>query len=228
MTEQQFEQLKQRLDASAKQSPSSLDDAILSNANMTIEQNKFKQGKGQSSDTRFQKKSWLFGFLQTTFAQSAFVSIVLTAAVFVVLALLIKPDVKDSILVVDSNQVEFELLGQALHEPKPLQADQSETTLSIAEIDMPQTQQGRDLILAQMSLLDVQALLDEMTFAEHQDRQFTQSMLSLAMKDIRVMIDNENLNGARVRYARLKESCASCLLPDSLEALLINASQGST
>ena len=235
MTEQQFKQLKQRLDASAKQSPTSLDDTILSNASMAAEQSKLKQSKDKtlSSNISLEKNALFSGFLQTTFAQSAFISISLTIAVFTVLALLIKPDVEDSTVVSDSKEVGFKLIGQTTLESNvsqvyQAQTNQSQVNVLIESIDMPQTQQGRDQILAQMPLPDVQVLLDEMVFSVHQDREFVQSMLSLAMKDIRIMIDNENLNGARIRYARLKENCATCPLPKSLEALLIHASQEST
>jgi len=221
MTEQQFKQLKQRLDASAKQSPTSLDDTILSNANMAAEQSKLKKCKDKtlSSNISLEKNALFSDLLQTTFAQSAFISISLTIAVFTVLALLIKPDVEDSTVVSDSKEVGFKLIGQTTLESNvsqvyQAQTNQSQVNVLIEPIDMPQTQQGRDQILAQMPLPDVQVLLE--------------SMLSLAMKDIRIMIDNENLNGARIRYARLKENCATCPLPKSLEALLIHASQEST
>jgi len=198
MTEQQFKQLKQRLDASAKQSPTSLDDTILSNANMAAEQSKLKKCKDKtlSSNISLEKNALFSDLLQTTFAQSAFISISLTIAVFTVLALLIKPDVEDSTVVSDSKEVGFKLIGQTTLESNvsqvyQAQTNQSQVNVLIEPIDMPQTQQGRDQILAQMPLPDVQVLLGEMEFSVHQDREFAQSMLSLAMKDIRIMIDNE-------------------------------------
>ena len=226
MTEQQFEQLKQRLDASATQSPASLDDTILAKAEVVAEQN---QNQEIVSNTRSEKTSWLLNFFQTTFAQSAFVSIALTAAVFATLALLIKPaHQEESTITFESNKIEFDLVHESTNGLNGLQNDHMKTKVLIPTIEMPQTQQGRDQILAQMPLPNVQVLLDEMDFAAQHERELTHSVISLAMEDIRVMIDNNNLNGARVRYARLKESCASCPLPSSLEALLIVTSQEST
>jgi len=223
MTEQQFEQLTQRLKASAKQSPESLDQAILANANAVAEQN-----QRQVTATKPKKTSWISNLFQTTFAQSAFVSVALTVAVFATLALLIKPDQQESTLASDSKNIEFDLVRQSPNESTGLEINRPKVDALRPQIAMPQTQQARDQILAQMPLPDVQALLDEMDFSAQHDRQLTQSMISLAMDDIRVLIDNQNLEGARVRYARLIESCESCPLPNTLEALLIVGSQEST
>ena len=228
MTEQQFEKLKQSLDKTAKPSPSALDDAIFSIAKSQIEQNLSKEPVDDLSDSKREKSSWFLAFFQTSFAQSVFVSVALTVAVFGVLAFLITPEQHEPSVVSDSKHIEFDLVAQTQSVSKVAKYRDSLAYFQSLSVEMPQTQQGRDAILANTPLPDVQVLLDEMNFSADQDLLFTESVISLAMKDIRILIDDNNLEGARVRYARLKGNCASCPLPESLEALLIVTSLEST
>jgi len=235
MTEKQLEKLKQHLDVTNKQSPTLLDEAILAQAKVAAEKRQLEQTQEQepTTNTSSGNKSWLSSLFQTTFAQSAFVSVVLTVSVFTALALLIKPQHQEPLVISETKNIEFDLvqkpsLGTSRSHENNSKNKRLQLSEYMAQVKMPETQQGRDQILAQMPLPDVQTLLDEMEFSAQQDRQLTKSLISLAMEDIRVMIDMKNLNEARVRYARLKDNCVSCPLPDSLEALLIVVSQGST
>ena len=54
--------------------------------------------------------------------------------------------------------------------------------------------------------------------------QMTQN-IGLALSDINGMIRMGELDGARERYAQLRESCVDCGLPDSLELLVLNSRQ---
>ena len=230
MTEQQFERLKQHLDASSKQTSVDLDKSILHAAMQRAEQNETQQpdeGKNTKKRLGNQLHNWLSGWLQTTAVQSAVVSVALTVFVFVGLALTIKPEQQTTISNSESMAFTFNSTDQ-LDDKTQRNDDVKALIQKVEPLQMPVTQQGRDQILAQMSLPDVQTLLEAMEFEQHDDRQSAESVISIAMQDIRIMIENQNLNGARVRYAGLKQRCAKCSLPESLEALLLTTPQNTT
>ena len=147
--------------------------------------------------------------MQTTTAQSAFVSIVLTVFVFIGLALMIKPEQQNNEQWSESEsksiRFEFEPTNQSdsIVKNEKMILSSEQYLLQQKQIQMPTTQQGRDQVLAQMSLPDIPTLLDEMNISERDDHEFTKSLISIAMQDIRFMIDNQNLNEARVRYLSL-------------------------
>ena len=234
MTDEQFERLKHHLDASSKQTPSSLDKTILSAAKKQTNVVKEGENSDTSKGSVNKLKAYLFGLMQTTTAQSVFVSVVLTVFVFIGLALMIKPEQQNNEQWSESEsksiRFEFEPTNQSdsIVKNEKMILSSEQYLLQQKQIQMPTTQQGRDQVLAQMSLPDIPTLLDEMNISERDDHEFTKSLISIAMQDIRFMIDNQNLNEARVRYARLKQSCSSCPLPDSLEALMLMSSPSPT
>ena len=234
MTDEQFERLKHHLDASSKKTPSSLDSTILSAAKQQINVVKESEGKDLSKGSVNKLKAYLLGLMQTTTAQSAFVSVALTVFVFIGLALMVSPKQQSEpqLSASESKSIKFEFESanhsDSIVKEKKSQLSSEQYLSQQKQIQMPTTQQGRDQILAQMSLPNIQSLLDDMNITERDDHEFTKSLISIAMQDIRFMIDNQNLNEARVRYARLKQSCSSCPLPDSLEALMLMSSPSPT
>ena len=229
MTEQQFEKIKALLDASTPlQTSSKLDNKILSMAAQQVDQDKQQQARGQMSAGSYKKVlSWLQKLTQNGIAQAAVLSTALTLVVFVGMAQLFKIEQGPSFVASEQTTVEFEVSSKRVDETAPVR---TAIALPTIEFEMPETQQARDQILANMPLPDINSLLNDIVLQDSSDRQFTQSVVSIAMKDIRFMLDNGQLNDARVRYARLKEHCPECELPDSLEALVVitNNSPGST
>ena len=211
MTEQQLNRLKQHLDSSAELTPSNLDNDILKAA---------QQQLGQNTENK-QTNSWINRLIKSSFAQAGLVSVGLTMLFFVSFALLVKPNSSPSIES-ESYVIEFEYGKKA-----PQTAIKNTSEHIVEELEMPKTQQGRDQLLAQLTLPDVDELLAGIGFEDHQDHAHTKSLINIAMSDIRFMLDNDRFDNARLRYAQLKQRCEDCPLPDSLEALLINSFQGS-
>ena len=209
MTEHQLNRLKKHLDSSAESTPSNLDNDILKAAQLKLEQNTENK----------QTHSWLNRLIKSSFAQAGLVSVALTMLFFVSFALLVKPNSSPNIKS-ESYVIEFEHGKKA-----PQTAIKNTSEYIVDELEMPETQQGRDQLLAQVALPDVDALLAEMGFDEDQGHE--KSLINIAMSDIRFMLDNDRFDNARLRYAQLKQRCEDCPLPDTLEALLINSFQGS-
>ena len=209
MTEHQLNRLKQHLDSSSESTPSNLDNDILKVAQQQLEQNTENK----------QTHSWLNRLIKSNFAQAGLASVALTMLFFVSFALLVKPNSSPSIES-ESYVIEFEHGKKA-----PQTAIKNSSEHIVEELEMPKTQQGRDQLLAQLALPDVDALLAEMNFDE--DQGHVKSLINIAMSDIRFMLDNDRFDNARLRYAQLKQRCEDCPLPDTLEALLINSFHGS-
>ena len=229
MTEQQFEKIKELLDASKPaQSSTELDNKILTMAAQQLDQDKQQQVRGQIFAGSFKKVlSWLQKFTQNGIAQAAVLSTALTLVVFVGMAQLLKVEQGSSFTASEQTTLEFKVSSKIVNETLPAR---TKVALPTIEFEMPETQQARDQILASMPLPDINSLLNDVVSQDSRDRQFTQSVVSVAMKDIRFMLDNGQLDDARVRYAKLKKRCTECSLPDTLEALVViaNYSSGST
>ena len=103
----------------------------------------------------------------------------------------------------------------------------SESTLILSSIERPVSQNVRDQILLEMKLPDAQILLDEMGFSLTDDRQIAAVAITDALLDIRLMIKDGELNNARQRYEQLRLNCIVCVLPNSLEAVVLNFSPDS-
>lgn len=220
MTEQQFEKIKSLLDASAPiQSSSELDNKILNAAVQQADLNKQAEMTKQNP-TRLVEilLSWLGNLKQNGFAQAAALSTVLTLVIFVGMAQLLISEQEPSLAVSEQTAIEFEITDAGVN--KDSMAMRAVPVTPVVEFTMPETQKARDQILASMPLPDIQLLLSDTVLSNSNDRQFSESLISIAMTDIRFMLDNGQLDDARVRYATLKDLCVECALPDSLEALV--------
>lgn len=78
-----------------------------------------------------------------------------------------------------------------------------------------------DEILQEFSLPSPTELAQRMNFGSSTDQWAMVSTLSTAMADIAAMIGVGEFEQARDRYQRLRQSCLSCQLPDSLEKLAL-------
>ena len=148
MTEHQLNRLKQHFDSSAESTPSNLDNDILKVAQQQLEQNT------ENKQTHF----WLNRLIKSNFAQAGLASVALSMLFFVSFALLVKPNSLPSIEG-ESYVIEFEHGKKA-----PQTAIKNTSEHIVEELEMPKTQQGRDQLLAQVALPDVDALLAEMGF----------------------------------------------------------------
>jgi len=212
MTEQQIRQLQELLDSSdALENSSELDATILRAAKANV----------RNADTnRFSSLS-IFGLISPSVFTAVAASLVLTVGVFIMMSQVIITDkelkvVKDSPMPVElefsPNKVTDKVdPARALNRPRTV----AQTPTS--------SMQARDQILADMSLPDVRQVISTMEFSLDADRALAQQSLQLAMNDIRSMIGQGRLNNARQRYERLRESCEVCTLPNTLEALVLNA-----
>ena len=75
-----------------------------------------------------------------------------------------------------------------------------------------------------LELPSAEALLDGMEFVAASERLAAQTELVRALGDIHVLLKGGELDNARERYERLKHACGVCMLPDSLEALVLAGS----
>ena len=228
MTEQQFEKLKTLLDSShAPDNSTQLDNKILSAAKQNIAQPTHNRVQESSkSNLRISSVSWFARFFQTGLIQSAVLSVTLTLALFFVLGQILKTDPEKSY--VKKPVSEYEHSSQALSEIQFATQEESvaanlDTPITVVNTPLPEPDfsDPRDQILAQMSVPDIQALLNDMNFNQQSDRQFAQSLISLAMSDIQFMLEVGNLDNARQRYAQLKQNCNVCTLPNTLEELAL-------
>ena len=223
MTEQQFEKIKTLLDASAPiLSSTELDNTILNAAVQQAELNKQTQApKQRLNHLSTTLVAWLRELHQHSLAQAAVLSTALTLAVFVGMAQLLKSGQAPSLSASEQTTIEFQTSGPDIS--KDSMAVRTTPVMPIVEFNMPETQHARDQILANMPLPDIQLLLSDTVLLSTNDRPFAENVISIAMTDIRFMLDNGQLDDARTRYAALKERCAKCALPDSLEALVANS-----
>lgn len=229
MTEQQFEKLKQLLDASdAPQNSEALDQTILSAAHQHAAQTKkqqHKQQKQQLAHRRFM--SWLTNVLQAGLIQAAVLSVTLTLALFFVFGQITQVD---EVTFVADNSLEYH---ESLRRNPPVASFGQQNNYiqdsfserpnqSFETVEAPQMVSSREQIVAQMQLPNIQSLLDGMVFEHQTDRQLAESAIALAMNDISFMLNAGDLDTARQRYALLKDTCRVCELPDTLEALAQN------
>jgi len=218
MTEQQFEKIKSLLDKSQTlESSSELDALILDSAAQQADLNKQLVTDDQASVYSFKAiLVWLRRLSQGGVAQAAVLSLVFTLAVFAGMAQLLKTDKALLVAGTEETMLEFEanpvVSITERQVTKPIKPE--------LEFTMPETQFGRDQILASMSLPDIQSLLSEIVQPVNGDREFAKSQITIAMADIGLLLNDGKYDGARIRYAQLKEHCLECALPESLEALV--------
>lgn len=84
------------------------------------------------------------------------------------------------------------------------------------------TQLKRDRVLTIYPLPDSRAVVASMTFELEQQRVAASENIQLALNDINLMLKQGQLNDARQRYDALRNQCPYCVLPDSLELLVLN------
>jgi len=216
MTEQQIKQLKEILDLSqCAENSSELDQRILQAA----------QAKTLLSESDNDEKStWVNGFkriLAHGFSQAAVASLIFTFALFLGMGYVTK---------VDNNSISTkQQLGLEEYIDITDKKDNKKTTqIAISKPDFiinqaPQTENMRDALLAKMTIPNTQLLLDDTQFPQLSDRDLARDAINMAMNDIQFMINQGAFNEARLRYARLKESCQGCSLPESLDAMALNS-----
>ena len=228
MTEQQFEKLKTLLNSSrAPENSTELDHKILGAAKYNIERSAHRHEEASESISHTSLiASWFARFFQRGLIQSAVLSVTLTLTLFFVLGQILKTDQESSYaknpLRSNENNTGLLLDIQLTKQEKNV-SDNKGTPIIEAQTTLPEPEvlDPRDQILAQMTVPDIQALLNDMNFNQQSDRQFAQSLISLAMNDIQFMLEVGNLDNARQRYAQLKKSCDVCTLPNTLEDLAL-------
>jgi len=213
MTKQQVKHLKTLLDSSAvEESSKELDEKILRAANAQIEQNR--------RDKTQKNRSLLIFRSRGTFGAAA-LSVVLTIGCFWGLSQLFKADEAYAPLVIRSEKVKIDVVeGSNVATPKELIIDDTHQLNN--PLDVPESADARDLILADMDLPRTQDLLSSIYVEQASDRVFMHNNIIAAMDDIRDMLNGGRLDKARQRYEELRQLCDGCRLPESLEALVLN------
>jgi len=212
MTEQQINELKQILEHSdlGKNSNSQeLDEKILLAAQKHTANIKLK-----SAPSNFRKNIFTPSFAAAVF------SVMFTVFLFLGLGKMLSVDHIDIPAPLASDSQELDV-GETSN---PL-------ILSTPDISRPEKPsveptalaRNRDSILQELPLPSVDKLLGDMDFDIDADRSLVKDTLSIAMHDIGKFIQVGELDDARQRYQRLRQSCSMCTLPESLESLaLIN------
>lgn len=212
MTEQQIENLKKILSTSEQQPNSAeLDDKIMTAAV------KYAPIKKRLIDfLRIENQ-------QFNVISSVGLSILLTVALFFSLSFILSKDEisQDQSYIVDRTDFEFQVEAND-HETSIV------TSSPIEFIERPISADARDQLLAGMQPLDIKAILDSMEFTHTNDRELAEMAVTQAMNDIRFMVMEGELNNARDRYDRLRRSCSTCTLPETLEALVFNQTSSSS
>lgn len=222
MTEQEFEQVKGLLKAApVDENSSSLDEQILSAArhHSALASGHVPQGSWLSQFLRSEPLKALGRFLQSGFIPSAAVSLALTVAVFFGFGQLLSIETQPPRLSVH----EVPLIKAQISDDAKQVAIRVDSKQEIVVVQKPELELAREQIVAQMTLPDIQVLLNTMAFGGVNDRQLAESALRVAMHDIRQLLDRGNVMNARERYAQLRQMCVACTLPDSLEGLALVA-----
>lgn len=77
-----------------------------------------------------------------------------------------------------------------------------------------------ELLKTDLVLPNTEELLKELDYALPQHQRDARNAISLAMNDIRRMLDGGRIENAKDRYEELVENCDVCILPATLEALV--------
>ncbi len=198
MTEQQIEKLKIILESSNnKENSPELDNKILTAARIKVNENK--------------------SFIAFGSFSAASLSIAFTVCLFLALSLIL--DVREApIKLLSKQSVKTE--NKAYLEPI---ANNSFDEVKIKRPVKPTQNHQPAIQIDNTSFTDiefptVESILDSMELVS-EDRHFASNELSNALAEINLLIRGGEINNARKRYDRLRQSCHVCRLPTTLEAL---------
>jgi len=217
MTEQQIKNLQEllndssveKLDGSTDNDLSELDGKLLNAAKQYV------PGKKASYLSILFER---FSFRSFGFINAMALSVMLTLGLLFVLGQLTQLD--DSLILAS---------GEIPQGEKVVEKERGQLTKTVIldSAERPVSMNVRDQILLDMKLPDAQILVNEMQFSLADEKQIASVAISNALFDIRLMINDGELNNARQRYERLRKNCVVCVLPNSLEAVVLNFSPDS-
>jgi len=212
MTEQQIKNLQEllndssveKLDGSTDNDLSELDAKLLNAAKQYV-----PVKKASYLSILFER----FSFRSFGFINAMALSVMLTLGLLFVLGQLTQLD--DSLILAS---------GEIPQGEKVVEKERGQLTKTVIldSAERPVSMNVRDQILLDMKLPDAQILVNEMQFSLADEKQIASVAISNALFDIRLMINDGELNNARQRYERLRKNCVVCVLPNSLEAVVLN------
>jgi len=214
MTERQIENLKKLLmNSKVTEDTPELDDKILTAAK-------------QHAKNLTRQSNW--SLLQFGTLSSVTLSIAFTVTLFFGLNQILNINAPSEIQAQHNAEVNVALLANKQKATQPSASvitHPNELIKKLGVVSAPEAQPVRDQILAQLELPNTQDILATMSFQLQEDHKLAENSINFAMSDIRQLISGGQLDKARVRYAQLREMCDGCTLPNTLEALVINAHQ---
>lgn len=196
MTEKEIKQLKQLLESSDANQPSTeLDQRILAKAEQHQQKLNYK------SESSFR------GWLQPV--ASGVIAVSFTVALLFVFSQIILPEpAQVQVLDVSNNQDQAE----------PSQAE--ETQAVVISVEKPQQQiSARDDLSKRYVLPSSELLLSVMQFSKQRNRRLAEQEVEIALSEIGDFLNKGAFDSARERYHELRQYCDDCGLPESLEAL---------
>jgi hypothetical protein len=209
MTEQQIEQLKEILDSAELDANSAeLDNKILRAAASRIQ--KAKPTGFTATWQRF-VRSKPFGV-----AGAALASLILTISVLFGLSRMLERDervvqkTEKPSIVIDFDKTDSSQLQEVAKLSRPDDSIIYPGDLSIS----------REFALAELVIPPTDLLLSSFNYALPKDRNAAQAAITVAMNDIRSMINQGRVDSARHRYTELVRNCEICILPNSLDLLV--------
>jgi len=215
MTEKQIEQLKKVLANSSLENKLDDQSKDLDNKILRAAQRQAKSSQQRSS------RSWLSNLdLPFNYMGAVSLAVLFTMGLFFGMSQIVSPPEQNlvSATVDEVKRPEFVSINSnekaVIARPEYLAQEEAPTNIS------------RDKILVDFALPSTDELIAKMEFGVDHERANARANIDLALNDISIMISLGTFDGARERYAKLLENCVSCILPPTLEALVLSSING--
>jgi len=209
MTEHQIKYLK-----------SILTDSKLAENSAELDQKVLQAAHQQASLLREKKstRTWWFG---SSALQSALSVLLIAICLFTGMSYWVSGPQKDDSVgnLAQDSRLNFEI--ELTDSSKPIESLVKPSRIQVAERPAFSKEQS-DQILLDTALPEPAELIASLDFSIEIDQAQMSQNIGLALSDINGMIRMGRLDGARERYAQLRDSCIDCGLPSSLELLVLN------